>query len=111
MFNSNKNLTLIDYQDSYFYQQQRKKQRCKWVKFALVIMLLAILVAVIVPSARASLPNNELGSQTLAPTENALTHGPQLIFSHPDNPQRIALPIDITANIEISGMVAYAQSS
>ncbi len=109
MFNSNKNLTLIDYQDSYFYQQQRKKQRCKWVKFALVIMLLAILVAVIVPSARASLPNNELGSQTLAPTENALTHGPQLIFSHPDNPQRIALPIDITANIEISGMVAYAQ--
>jgi len=109
MFNSNKKLTLIDYQHSYFYQQKRKNQRRKWFKYLLLLVLLAALTAVIVPLARANTLDNELTSQTPSTTENGLIHGPQLIFSHPDDSKRVALPVDITANIEVNGLVAYAQ--
>ena len=112
MFNSNKNLRLIDYQDSYFYQQKRKKARRKWLKAFLAIALLLVLVAVIVPLAQSQNINNELGSAQLfngEKGENGLIHGPQLLFNHPDKNKRVALPVDITADIEISGLMAYTQ--
>jgi Ca-activated chloride channel family protein len=112
VFNSKKNLRLIDYQDSYFYQQKRKKTRRKWLKAFLVISLLLLLVAVIVPLAQSKSINNELGSAQLLngeKAENRLIYGPQLLFNHPDKNKRAALPIDITADIEISGLMAYAK--
>ncbi len=112
MFNSNKNLRLIDYQDSYFYQQKRKKARRKWLKAFLAITLLLILVAVVVPLAQSQNINNDLGSAQLFNGDksgNSLIHGPQLLFNHPDKNKRVALPIDITADIEVSGLMAYTQ--
>ncbi|ARD45207.1 marine proteobacterial sortase target protein [Colwellia sp. PAMC 21821] len=109
MFNSNKKLILVDYQDSYFYQQKRKKQRRKWFKFILLLALVAALTAIIAPLARASNLNNDLQEQASFSSENGLIHGPQLVFSHPDNTKKVALPINITANIEINGLIAYAQ--
>ena len=112
MFNSNKNLRLIDYQDSYFYQQKRKKARRRWLKAFLAITLLLLLVAVVVPLAQSQNINNELGSVQLfngEKSENGLIHGPQLLFNHPDKNKRVALPVDITADIEISGLMAYTQ--
>jgi len=52
---------------------------------------------------------NEEGTQGLLALDNALIHGPQLIFDHPNGHKRVALPVDITANIEVSGLVAYAK--
>ncbi|ASP48684.1 marine proteobacterial sortase target protein [Cognaticolwellia beringensis] len=109
MFNSNKKLIFVDYQDSYFYQQKRKKQRRKWFKFILLLVLVTALTAVIVPLARANNLDNELGKQAAFSAKNGLIHGPQLIFLHPENTKKVALPIDITANIEINGLVAYTQ--
>jgi len=106
MFNSNKKLTLIDYQHSYFYQQQRKKQRRKWCRVIMVLVLLAALSALIVPLVQASTDHHELGSQASSP-KNGLIHGPQLIFDHLDHPQEVALPVDLNANIEVNGLVAY----
>jgi Ca-activated chloride channel family protein len=109
VFNSNKKLQLIDYQDSYFYQQKRKQQRRKWLKLALLIILFLLLIAVIVPLAQSKNINQKLESQTPLITERNLIRGPQLLFNHPDKTKRVALPIDITANVEISGLMAYAQ--
>lgn len=109
MFNSNKNLRLIDYQDSYFYQQKRKKQRMRWLKAFLLIVLLVTLVAVIVPLAQSQHISRQLDSEPHLNIENKLIHGPQLLFDHPDQNKRVALPVDMTANIEVSGLIAYAQ--
>jgi Ca-activated chloride channel family protein len=109
VFNSNKSLRLIDYQDSYFYQQKRKKQRRKWLKYFLVITLFVLLAAVIVPLAQSKALNHELDSKTPLLTENSHIYGPQLLFSHPDKDKRVALPIDITANIEVNGLMAYTE--
>ncbi len=109
MFNSNKNLALIDYQDSYYYQQKRKKQRRKWLKLILACVLLATIVFVIMPLARAASINNALDIQAPLIKANGLIHGPQLIFDHPDHKHAVALPVDISANIEVNGLVAYAQ--
>ena len=108
MFNSNKNLRLIDYQDSYFYQQKRKKQRRKWLKAFLVVMLFLLLVAVVVPLAQSQNINNELSTTSLKSNNNGLINGPQLLFNHPDKSKQVALPIDITADINISGLMTYA---
>ena len=109
MFNSNKKLALIDYQDSYYYQQKRKKQRRKWLKLTLACVLVTTIVAVLVPLARAASINNELNAQAQTIKANGLIHGPQLIFDHPDDKHAIALPIDISASIEVNGLVAYAR--
>lgn len=95
MFNSNKKLTLIDYQHSYFYQQKRKNQRRKWFKYLLLLVLLAALTAVIVPLARATNLDHELASQTPSTTQSSVIHGPQLIFSHPNDRKRVALPMNL----------------
>lgn len=109
MFNSNKKLIFVDYQDSYFYQQKRKKQRRKWFKYLLLFAFLATLIVAIVPLTRANSFNAELNSQATSSSESGLIQGPQLIFAHPDNSKHIALPLDITLNIEVNGLVAYAQ--
>lgn len=109
VFNSNKNLRLIDYQHSYFYQQKRKKQRRKWVKFIILFLLVTSVIAVIVPFARAATINQELPPKMSSVTEKPLIQGPQLLFSHPDKRLRAALPVDITANVEVNGIVAYAR--
>ena len=109
MFNSNKRLILNDYQDSYFYQQKRKKQRKKWFKLVFFILLLSILTAVIMPLAQADTINKEQNSTIDLHKSSSLIHGPQLLFNHPDANKRVALPIDIKANIEVNGLVAYAQ--
>jgi Ca-activated chloride channel family protein len=109
MFNSNKKLIFVDYQDSYFYQQKRKKQRRKWFKYLLLFAFLATLIVAIVPLTRANSFDAELNSQATSSSESGLIQGPQLIFAHPDNSKHIALPLDITLNIEVNGLVAYAQ--
>ncbi|MGB1261473.1 MAG: marine proteobacterial sortase target protein [Cognaticolwellia sp.] len=111
MYIPTKKLILIDDQKPYFYQQQRKKNRSKYVKCLAVFMLLALFVilsATMVPLAQASTQENARNN-SLLPTENRLIHGPQLIFSHPGEQERAALPVDMSANIEINGLVAYAE--
>ena len=102
MFNSNKKLIFVDYQDSYFYQQKRKKQRRKWFKYLLLFAFLATLIVAIVPLTRANTFDAELNSQSTSSSESSLIQGP-------DNSKHIALPLDITLNIEVNGLVAYAQ--
>ena len=109
MFKSNKKLALIDYQDSYYYQQKRKKQRRRWLKLIVLVLLLSLLIAVIAPLVHANTINNEFNNQTQRIKDNDLIHGPQLVFNHPDELQNIALPLDISANIAVNGLVAYAQ--
>tara|TARA_R110002124_G_scaffold124083_2_gene283059 strand:+ start:57392 stop:59578 length:2187 start_codon:yes stop_codon:yes gene_type:complete len=109
MFKSNKKLALIDYQDSYYYQQKRKKQRRRWLKLIVLVLLLSLLIAVIAPLVHANTINNEFNNQTQRVKDNDLIHGPQLVFNHPDELQNIALPLDISANIAVNGLVAYAQ--
>jgi len=124
MFNSNKKIILNDYQDSYFYRQKRSKKRIKFLKFILLFVILSVAIALIAPLTRAETVTNlfnnpiiktnnaianEEGTQGLLALDNALTHGPQLIFDHPNGHKRVALPVDITANIEVSGLVAYAK--
>ena len=108
MFKSNKKLALVDYQDSYYYLQKRKKQRRKWYKLIALGLLLTLLIIVIVPLARANTVNNAQENQTET-TRNGLIHGPQLVFNHPEQLQNIALPLDISADIEVNGLVAYAK--
>ncbi|AZQ85086.1 marine proteobacterial sortase target protein [Colwellia sp. Arc7-635] len=124
MFNSNKKIILNDYQDSYFYRQKRSKKRIKFLKFILLFVILSVAIALIAPLTRAETVTNlfnnpiintnnaianEEGTQGLLAVDNALIHGPQLIFDHPNGNKRVALPVDITANIEVSGLVAYAK--
>lgn len=108
MFKSNKKLALVDYQDSYYYLQKRKKQRRKWYKLIALGLLLSLLIIVIVPLARANTVNNAQENQTET-ASNGLIHGPQLVFNHPEQLQSIALPLDISADIEVNGLVAYAK--
>lgn len=108
MFKSNKKLALVDYQDSYYYLQKRKKQRRKWYKLIALGLLLSLLIIVIVPLARANTVNNAQENQTET-ASNGLIHGPQLVFNHPEQLQNIALPLDISADIEVNGLVAYAK--
>ena len=119
MFTSKKNLQLIDYKNSYYCQQQRKKRRYKWLKISLLLLLIVSLALVLMPFAQSS----QLVSKEQIKRGNALIHGPQLLFTNPNtspdkNPNksqspnsamRATFPVDIKANIEINGLVAYAE--
>ena len=117
MFTSKKNLQLIDYKNSYYCQQQRKKRRNKWLKMSLFLLLIISLALVFMPFAQ----SNQLVSKEQIKQGNALIHGPQLLFENPDKSQnpnnsqslnsamRATFPVDIKANIEINGLVAYAE--
>jgi Ca-activated chloride channel family protein len=121
MFTSKKKLPLIDYQNSHYCQQQRKKRRFKWLKILLLLSLIISLVLFFVPFSQ----SNQLYSNEQVKRDNALIHGPQLLFSNPNLDQsqspsqssatepntamRATFPVDIEANIEINGLVAYAE--
>ena len=117
MFTSKKNLQLIDYKNSYYCQQQRKKRRYKWLKISLLLLLIVSLAFVFVPFAQ----SNQFDSKEQIKQGNALVHGPQLLFENPNQNQnpnksqssniamRTTFPVDIEANIEINGLVAYAE--
>ena len=117
MFTSKKNLQLIDYKNSYYCQQQRKKRRYKWLKISLFLLLIISLAFVFMPFAQ----SNQFDSKEQIKPDNALIHGPQLLFESPNKNQdpnksqspnsamRATFPVDIEANIEINGLVAYAE--
>ncbi len=117
MFTSKKNLQLIDYKNSYYCQQQRKKRRYKWLKISLFLLLIISLAFVFMPFAQ----SKQLDSKEQIKRGNALIHGPQLLFENPNKNQdpnksqspnsamRATFPVDIKANIEINGLVAYAE--
>lgn len=117
MFTSKKNLQLIDYKNSYYCQQQRKKRRYKWLKISLLLLLIVSLALVFMPFAQ----SNQFDSPEQINQGNALIHGPQLLFESPNKHQdpnksqspnsamRATFPVDIEANIEINGLVAYAE--
>jgi Ca-activated chloride channel family protein len=117
MFTSKKNLQLIDYKNSYYCQQQRKKRRYKWLKISLFLLLIISLAFVFIPFAQ----SNQFDSKEQIKPDNALIHGPQLLFESPNKNQvpnksqspnsamRATFPVDIKANIEINGLVAYAE--
>ena len=134
MFNSYKKIQFIDYQDSYYYQEKRKKQRRKWLKLLLLFIGFALLlVMVVLPLAHSQNMNNPENALAIndsekskhdEPENNALINSPQLIFNYPSdnhlddypainsykiNRQNIALPIDINADIEIHGLIAYTK--
>ncbi len=108
MFTSKKKLHLIDYQDSYYYRQQRKNRRNNWLKLSMILLLiisLVLLALFFVPFAQSS----QLYIKEKIYSNNSLIHGPQLLFDHPNPAMRATLPVDIEANIEINGLVAYAE--
>jgi len=105
MFNSKKNLQLIDYQDSYYFRQQRKKRRNKWIKLSFILLLIVSLALVFSPFAK----SNEIDLEQQLKNGNALIHGPQLIFEHPNPAMAATFPVDIEANIEVNGLVVYAE--
>jgi len=105
MFTSKKKLQLIDYQDSYYYRQQRNKRRNRWLKLSLLLLVIIVLAFVFVPFAQSS----PLYLEKQIKNDNTLIQGPQLLFDHPNPAMRATLPIDIEANIEINGLVAYAE--
>lgn len=109
MFTSKKNLQLIDYQDSYYCRQQRKKRRYKWLKILFLILLISALALFYIPFAQ----SNQLFLPKEIKRDNAFIQGPQILFHHQNESKntamRASLPIDIEANIEINGLVAYAE--
>lgn len=105
MLTSKKNLQLIDYQNSTYDRRQSKKRRYKWLKYSLILLLIIIVSVVLVPFAQ----SNSFYVKEQLQTDNVLIHGPTLIFEHPNKAIRATLPIDIQANIEINGLVAYAE--
>lgn len=118
MFNSYKKIQFIDYQDSYYFKQKRKKQRRKWLKLILLSCVVILLSVLVLPFANGQnidnqqnifTPNDNESKTNTTRADNALINGPQLIFNHPLNEQYIALPVDIKANIEISGLITHTQ--
>jgi Ca-activated chloride channel family protein len=119
MFTSKKNLQLIDYHNSNYCREQRKKRRYKGLKILLLLLLIMSLVLFFVPFAQ----SNQLYSNEQVKRENTLIHGPQLLFTHPNmNPDQsqsstielnkvmqTTFPVNIKANIEINGLVAYVE--
>jgi Ca-activated chloride channel family protein len=105
MFTSKKRLQFIDYQDSYYYRQQRKKRRNKWLKLSLLFLFVFSLFLAIIPFAK----SDEINLEKIVKSQNTFIHGPQLLFEHPNPSQRATLPIDIRADIQINGLVAYVE--
>ncbi|PHR85059.1 MAG: marine proteobacterial sortase target protein [Colwellia sp.] len=109
MFTAKKNLQIIDYQNSYYCRQQRKKRRYKWLKISLLFLLIISLALFFVPFAQ----SNQLDFEKPIKHDNAFIHGPQLIFENLNKSQnpvmRASFPVDIEANIEINGLVAYLE--
>lgn len=110
MLLSKKNRQIIDCQDSYYFRKQQKKRRYKWLKLSALAFIITLLALFFAPFALSNPVNsNKANINESATRDNALISGPQLIFDHPHPAMRATLPIDIEANIEINGLVAYAE--
>jgi len=112
MFTSKKKLQLIDYQNSYHYKQQRKKRRYKCLKLSFLVLLITSVFLALVTLAPVA-QSNPLSFDQQSLHNTTFIHGPQLIFSNSNVPNGSAIPasfpIDVEANIEINGLVAYAE--
>ena len=113
MFISRKNRQLIDYENSYYCRQARKKRRSKWVKILILLLLIMSISLVFMPFAQ----SNQVAFKEQIQHNNPFIHGPQLLFTHansgtiqqPNLSLRATFPVDIEANIEVNGLVAYAE--
>ena len=109
MFTSKKNFNLIDYQDSYYYRKKRKNKRYKWLKITIQLLFIIALIVFVAPLAF----SNQIFLSEEIKRENAFINGPQLVFLNADkstaHPIEPSFPVDINANIEINGLVAYAE--
>ena len=106
MFTSRKNRQFIDYQDSYYYRQQNKKRRNKWLKLSLLVFLILLSSLALVRYAQSS----EMAlTEDTANNNNTLIYGPQLLFDHPNPAKQANLPLDIQTNVEINGLIAYVE--
>jgi len=101
VINTKKNHQLFDYQASYFYQKQRQKRRKR-------IIFIAILLLAFIASAY-SLTVFSSEHEMVHQTENKLQSSARLTFNHPDPAMRFAVPVDMQANIEVNGLLAYTQ--
>ena len=117
MFTSKKNLQLIDYKDAYYCRQQRKKRRFLWLKISLLILIITALSLFFIPYAQST--------QVFLPEEikrsNAFIQGPKIVFINPNqspnqstnesqnSAMQASYPVDIETNIEINGLVAFAE--
>lgn len=103
MIKAKRKLQQIDYQNSYFYQQQNKIKRTRRFKIFLLLMLpVMFLTSVMVVTA------SEIQSDKFKP-DNALISAPKIVFNHPNPAFRQALPVDIEADIKVSGLIAYSE--
>ncbi|MBA6336040.1 marine proteobacterial sortase target protein [Colwellia sp. BRX8-7] len=105
MFTSRKNRQFIDYQDSYYYRQQYKKRRNKWLKLSLLVFLILLSSLALVRYAQSS----EMALTENTANNNRLIYGPQLLFDHPNPAKQANLPLDIQTNVEINGLIAYVE--
>jgi Ca-activated chloride channel family protein len=105
MFTSRKNRQFIDYQDSYYYRQQNKKRRNKWLKLSLLVFLILLSSLALVRYAQSS----EMALTEDTANNNTLIYGPQLLFDHPNPARQVNLPLDIQTNVEINGLIAYVE--
>ncbi|MBA6365791.1 hypothetical protein H4J42_18775, partial [Colwellia sp. BRX8-8] len=105
MFTSRKNRQFIDYQDSYYYRQQNKKRRNKWLKLSLLVFLILLSSLALVRYAQSS----EMALTENTANNNTLIYGPQLLFDHPNPAKQANLPLDIQTNVEINGLIAYVE--
>jgi len=95
--------------NSYFYQQQRKKQRNRWFKLSCLALLGTLLTTLLVTSIVQAKPLDSVSNNINGHADNLLIHGPQLLFDHPDPSMRAALPVDIQVKTEINGLIAYTE--
>ncbi len=107
---------LVNYQDSYYFRQQRSKQRKKWLKRSLFLVLVLAISMLISSFAQAVMfdaqkpgANKNFANELLAVSKNPHIHGPQLLFDHPNPAMRAALPVDVSAKVEVNGLIAYAE--
>ncbi|NMP30020.1 marine proteobacterial sortase target protein [Thalassotalea sp. M1531] len=102
MINTKKNLQLLDYQGSYFYQKQRQKKRKIKLLVVILLLLFVALPLFLVNKVNAESSVKHVGN-------NPYQHGPQLSFNHPNPEMRMAVPVDMEANVEINGLIAYTE--
>jgi len=111
MLTSKKKLPFIEHQDSYYYRQKRLKRWHKCLKIMLffILMMLPVIAFVAAAQSGGQLSARDNNKEPSKNHDNPLINGPQLIFDHPDPSMRASFPVDVEANIEINGLVAFAE--
>lgn len=95
----------MDYRESYFYRKKRNNARKRKIKISFIVILLITIALFFIPKTL----GKSLVNEKKNPNENLYIRGPQLLFNHPNPQMRMALPLDIEANIEVNGLIAYAE--